>query len=352
MKLHSSSRFPTTLTSIGDRRCRRAFTLVELLVAIAIIGVLIAVLLPAVQMAREAARRMTCTNNEKQIGLALHNFHDTLGHLPSGTDNFIDSTACINCQPLPLSAYTSLPYDDYRDRRCWFQRLLPFVEQENLHDKIMAQAIPGKSTLFHTDAELRKTNVPSFACPSDPASPRVDSRIDQPNVVPNHGFSGNYVLCGGNLDAFNSPTRYDSARLNGIAFGCSKVRFSEITDGLSNTLLASELNLVEDAPPALDSRGLYWNPAHAGAIFTTRYAPNSGIADRISICYSSKAAPCVPGNNLNEGDGALFVLARSHHSGGVNVVRVDGSVGFISNNIDLTVYKALGSRNGQEVVSD
>ena len=309
---------------------RTAFTLVELLVVIAIIGILVSLLLPAVQSAREAGRRSQCINNMRQIVLAYHNRHDTLKHFPHGTYNYLDDTG--NTPP---------PYNDTQDRRCWAQDIWPYIEQNGLFERFEKHMSTGASALAFADSYVV---IPVFMCPSDSESPKTHTFWGGIGT-PTQGFSGNYVTCAGN-DYFNRGGKPQSTKLNGVSFAVSKVTMALVTDGTSNTLLASELILSPDTD-SHDIRGRYHNPAHGGVLFSTRLTPNNTVADQLNWCglHPVKRAPCVyTGTDM-------FVSARSYHPGGVNVSLVDGSTRFMSNNISSTVFLAYGSRNGGEAVS-
>lgn len=312
----------------------RGFTLIELLVVIAIVGILIALLLPAVQKVRAAAARVKCSNHIKQIGLAMHAYHDGRGFLPHGTYNYIDSTF-----------YTPPPYNNTQDRRCWMHDILPYLEYEALFKEFDAWMSTGKSALYFPG---NTRHPPTLICPADPVSPKLMTKNkDGGGDGGAQGFSGNYVGCAGN-GYFNEGGVVNSSKLNGMFFAQSKVRFAEVTDGTANTALVSELILVEDDAYYNDIRGRYYNPAHCGVLFSTRLPPNTPVPDQFNWC-SKNAPPQAPCSWV---DMPQFVLARSYHFNGVNLGIADGSVRFVSNSVDPVSYKALGSRNGNENAGD
>ena len=308
------------------KRDQRAFTLVELLVVIAIIGILVALLLPAVQSARESARRIQCTNHLKQLALALHNYHDTHRRFPAGQYIYIDHTT---------------PSD--WERWSWFAGVLPFIEETALNDVYNEHLSKARTGSYsYTNLPNKKTVVKSFMCPSDPANPKTENGSGSGNQ---QGFHGNYMLLGGN-GYFNPSGFQSSADLNGLFYVNSKLTMADITDGTSNTLMGSEIILVADGALGSgqeDTRGRYHNVRHAGALFSTKYPPNTTQPDRFNYCLNKvKKAPCVStGTNV-------IVSARSYHTNVVNAALADGSVSTLTNNISPTIYSALGSRNGAE----
>jgi prepilin-type N-terminal cleavage/methylation domain-containing protein/prepilin-type processing-associated H-X9-DG protein len=327
-----SVRWSDARRSSGRRR--RGFTLVELLVVIAIIGVLVALLLPAVQAAREAARRSQCANNLHQVSLAALNFEAAKKHFPHGTYNWIDRYGAGDAGP------------QEQDRRCWMHDLWPYLEQATLYSQFQtymnkagnsALGFPGMDTVFS-----------AAMCPGDQLSPKLHTFWGGLDGRPNQGFSGNYVACAGSL-YFNKPLPGDtynrfesSAHQDGVYFALSEVKPGDITDGLSNTLAFTEIKLVEDTD-SHDIRGRYHNPTHGGVTFTTLYPPNTTRPDRFNWCALKPPAdaPCI------QTTVEMQVAARSYHSGGVvNAARVDGSVEAISEDVDVIAYNALGSRNG------
>ena len=328
------------------RRGVHGFTLVELLVVIAIIGILIALLLPAVQAAREAARRAQCTNNLKQVGLGLHNHHDTYGYFPHGTYNYLDST---HYTPPPYGTMAGIWNGDMQDRRCWMHDVLPFIEQVPLFTEFQAYMKTNPSALGFPKLD---TIIPTLMCPSDPVSPKLHTYWGGFNT-PTQGFSGNVVLCSGNGYFNPGNTQQEcwtnSANGNGLFFALSKVRITDIKDGSSNTAMSSELILTPDKG-SHDIRGRYHNPAHGGVLFSTRLPPNNLVPDRFNWCANAEdqllRAPCVwVGTDM-------FVSVRSYHPGGVNLGLADGSVRFVSENMDPVVFQALGSRDGGERIGE
>lgn len=310
-------------------RRHTGFTLIELLVVIAIIAILIGLLLPAVQKVREAAARMKCSNNIKQLALSLHGFHDSNGNLPAG-------------QPLGFyyGNWYSVPGGPAeRNRSNWAGELLPFVEQTAMGSQLQSwlQTLPNY-TCF---APFSSNIISTYVCPSDPNSPKVAAASGNPQ-----GFHTNYVACHGS--SFATPTADQRGlNLDGVMYGISKVRLTDITDGTSNTAMMSELLQGSDtAAGGHDVRGRMWNTIHAGTTFTTLYPPNSSIGDNtMGYCGSAPGAPCGSQSITN-----AFSLARSRHAGGVNVGLADGSVRFVTNSVTPSTWLWMGTRAGGEVL--
>ena len=293
-----------------ERSRRTGFTLVELLVVIAIIGVLVGLLLPAVQAAREAARRMSCSNNLKQIGLAMHNYHDTFGRFPAGR-----SGCCFGT---------------------WQVLILPMVEQGNVSDLYVNWG-GTDATGPRYGGEPNKTNVTSrrfaaFTCPSDQENAPLSG-------ITNHNYAVNY----GN-------TGYaQQANLNGVIFGQApfsldqnkKLGFKTMTDGTSNTLLVAEVRQGQGR----DLRGFTWWGDATG--MTTYLTPNSPLPDRIysaSYCNPIPGMPCEVSTTTNP----TMFGSRSLHPGGVQVTLGDGSVRFVAESVDLAIWRAMGTAQGGE----
>ena len=294
------------------RRSRRGFTLIELLVVIAIIAILIALLLPAVQQAREAARRSQCKNNLKQLGLAMHNYHDTHKTFPF--------------------AYR---IGTNKQRTCWFQMILPFIDQAPLYNQYVA--VPDNSTNQYLNRSgfvgVHDVVVPAMMCPSNPGIPGRG----QGGAV--DAFQGNYGVCySGTL-----TVGMESGDTDGMFALNYSTRFRDITDGSSNAVMASE-GIVR--PNVSTTRygeiGGYWGGCYWGSCgFTTVEPPNTTVADVNHSCKSTTMAnaPCT--NNTTWGQ--QYNFARSYHEGGVHALMGDGAVVFISENIDRTTWNRLGS---------
>jgi prepilin-type N-terminal cleavage/methylation domain-containing protein/prepilin-type processing-associated H-X9-DG protein len=311
----------------------RAFTLIELLVVIAIIAILIGLLLPAVQKVREAAARMSCSNNLKQLGLAMHNYEGAHSAFPQGRNQW----------PKVVSAPA---------------RLLAFVEQDNLQ-----KLVSYDGTL--TDAQnvaASKTRVGLFVCPSDQRNGQVPGLAD---------FGTNYVACNGlgvTLDASGAITSYSTIPNGNGIFVQIPVKIGDILDGTSNTAAFSETTLgaggTMSGPPTdprfailevaggndptpsdcnagngtwVSTRGGQWINGHFGnTLYNHYYPPN----------------PVGKWDCGNASHNKALSTARSFHSGGVNLLLADGSVRFVRDSIDLASWRGLSTRAGGEVLGD
>jgi prepilin-type N-terminal cleavage/methylation domain-containing protein len=316
-------------------RSRLGFTLIELLVVIAIIAVLIALLLPAVQQAREAARRSSCQSNLKQIGLAMQNYLSTYGTFPPG--GTYDG----------LGSSWSVP-----------ARLLPMMEQANL------QKLIDWDQTYDSQGNVTQTRVASFLCPSDVGDkPRPDGAITHYPL----SYGANY----GTWIIFNPDT---GAGGNGAVAPNKGIRDSDFTDGMSNTLGFSEVKAwtpylrnggggtatAPTMPSTVSGLGgeFKTNSGHTEWVdarvhqsgFTVTLTPNRKVpytygGVEYDIDYTSRQE----GTNATEITYAA-VTSRSYHVGTVNSLLMDGSVKSVSENISLTIWRSLGSRNGNEVV--
>ena len=298
----------------GSPSCRRGFTLVELLVVIAIIGILIALLLPAVQAAREAARRMQCTNNLKQIGLAIHNYATTyLEHFPVGS---------------PGSAKHGL-----------FTTLLPYLEQSPMHDQI-------DWTLSTYDCPDRYTVVSAYVCPSWPGEPVFRD-------MTNHHMNGAVSTYQGTAGTPRDGETVVSAPINGDIptngiFGWQLIRrFRDVTDGLSNTLAIGEF-VHRDRVAGSGTNNFQPAPGNVrGWILGSGSTGNIGLYTCKALVYS----PNTPIDRVNDGAKFNHLPMGSYHPGGLNFLMGDGSVDFVSEAIDLTIYQDMATCAGGEVAA-
>ncbi|TMQ34640.1 MAG: DUF1559 domain-containing protein [Planctomycetota bacterium] len=295
-------------------RGRDGFTLIELLVVIAIIGILVGLLLPAVQKVREAANRTSCLNNLKQLGLALHNYHDTLGSFPSG----------YRCVKQADPTWTAPGWG-------WGALLLPFVEQEPL----------GKQIRFDLPVEdpanlsVRRAQLKLFTCPSD-RSTGVFTVLDAAGNAIAEAATNSYAACyGAGGEIGDAP---DAG--NGIFFRNSRVRFADVRDGTSMTL-------------ALGERGaLFTRTAWAGALTrgTTRVTPGAPTLSTAVEAAPTQTLAHTGSHTLNDANADPDDFFTPHVGVGMFLF-ADGSVRPLQNNVDLTLLQALSTRACGEVVS-
>jgi len=293
-------------------RNRRAFTLVELLVVIAIIGVLIGMLLPAVQMVREAARRTACANNMRQLGLAAMNYESAHQYLPPGW--------------ITQDGVTPIAEPGWG----WSAQLLPYLEAQNLYEQIdLNVAIDDP---MHES--VLETPLPIFMCPSDPA-PRLvnlDIHIEHGHPSPLVGpmpqtHNHDHLLAGRSnySGVFGSnEIEDDPAAGNGMFFANRRIRLADVTDGLSNTLMIGERR--NDVATISWVGVVPWIDEPAARIV--------GAAD----------------HTPNHPDGH-FEDFRSYHPAGINVVLADGSTHFIPETIDQDLWGDMATRSGGEVIA-
>ena len=326
---------PWTLSS------RRAFTLVELLVVIAIIGILIALLLPAVQAAREAARRTQCNNNLKQLGLALHNYHDATGSFPMGA---IGSDREHTRNP----GITGLTL------------LLPFHEQAAISNAF------NRETLFNNYVAT-SAQISVYQCPSDDAAGRyavhtaVSQKFARSNVALCFGSNRMARQMGGaTYDRSADPFTDGAFQICGGIFPPAKT-FALITDGTSTTIFASEvlagMHDTLDSTNDADSRGIWsWNMMGSHC-YTHRNTPNSSVGDAMwtssndhsCLHEPEKGLPCNTSNGTSHD--TFQAAARSRHPGGVNALYGDGHVSFAVNIIQTQTWRQLATIAGGEVIS-
>lgn len=372
MSTHRKSLAPRTPPAAAS--VRNGFTLVELLVVIAIIGILIALLLPAVQAAREAARRSQCVNNLKQLGLALQNYHDVKRAFPQGCGG---TSAC-----LPNGKY----YNGNCTRLSAFIELLPYMEQQALYNQIraggngaMANGPAGWANWPNWDFQ-----VPSLLCPSDPMPPPTPGQAAQNNYAFSHGDSIN------NIYIWNSdPINWS----RGMFTNRQSVTLAMVTDGTSNTIIMSErvranfnagsnpkVNIKQGVIPnqpvnvtpgvclTQASGEYYTNSSQAWGYFGTNWTDCETVRSGFNTVLPPNAPSCAVISSICSGcgpqdsQGGVFP-PTSMHPGGASGVFVDGSVRFIVNAIDTGnlgraevnggpspygIWGAMGSKNGGE----
>lgn len=307
------------------RQRRVGFTLVELLVVIAIIGVLIALLLPAVQAAREAARRIQCSNNLKQIGLAMHTYHDVNKRLP------LQQTCCFASTATTPRIFHS-----------WAVRILPYIEQNNLHEQFTFGKDLGLST---TDIALKQKPLDAFMCPSDPLAGTLADGHDDGNGI--DLASTNYgISAGGHKNAtstipgvdttstliYGQTTTYaDRAKIRGIMnrSGFSS-RFADVTDGTANTVMVGEVI--------------------GGWCEWQDWGYQSWATMAHPINYKNRTIALNVSAHIGVADDCIAF--RSRHPTGAQFAFADGSTHFLSETIDGVVYRNLGDRADGNVVGD
>ena len=332
-----------------NTRCRNAFTLVELLVVIAIIGILIGMLLPAVQQVREAARRVTCGNNIRQLALAMHNYESAHMNFPPGLRN--------DLQVVPTG---------YREGVFgWGALILPFVEQGNLHAILAPNQGNMGDRLRDSDGEAVEaaliTPLEGFRCPSDNAEARSQRSV--PMVTGGLGLS-NYVANNGSgriMWTSIDPSQ-DSFRVTGPFDGVKGKRFGEFSDGTSNIVLLSERVYLNGAISSGVSQAIQDAIPGAANIYGARgLGHDPGATDNESSFGMVDVAFCGTGI-INDFDRfSKNRAASSRHAGGVQMSFADGSVHFIDESIDQgspfgaisdAAYKRLLSMNDGLVVGD
>lgn len=312
---------------------RRGFTLIELLVVIAIIAILIALLLPAVQQAREAARRIRCRNNLKQIALALHNYHDAHGFFPYGLNGY--GGGCPN----------------YLTFGSWRVMILPYIDQAPLYEEFAPHFGASERCGGTSVRGLPEHRIPLdvYFCPSEAGGRSGGVATGWPHELqcPGDAAVASYVGCTGAhpaaqcstqlCDGSNCPCEFvgfhfrsRGGRFSGIfsqnSLGADSVSFRNITDGTSGTLLLGEV------AQRRGDVGSWWTCQFGG---WPHASTTTGInwAGRTHVWANSEAF-------------------ASYHEGGANFALADGSVRFISENVDLNTFAALGTRAGGEVVGD
>lgn len=334
------------------RIAKTGFTLVELLVVIAIIGVLVALLLPAVQAAREAARRNQCLNNLKQLGLALQNYHSANGKFPPGNlghrqEDDVTKPRAVNTPGDP----GFVPFTPH------MIFMLPYLEESarfNLYDRERDWDKQDLQVL-----EQLRGALPTYQCPSDEGQ-IMEATTGGPigsQMFDDH--KGNYGVNWGQweyLDQFDQSVLGAASNVNTLddnrrapfAVGWG-ARIGQITDGTTTTFAMLEIMQSPSEEGAVDRRGRIWNHVPGCYQITTRFPPNSSVEESdVSVCRDLEELDLPCRNSSTEN--LMRLTSRSRHPGGVHAAMCDGSAQYVSDDIDELIYKGLSSIDGGEVV--
>ncbi len=347
-----------------DARGRRAFTLVELLVVIAIIGILVALLLPAVQAAREASRRASCLNKIRQLSIAVHNYESAKKRLPSACDmpDIINPTG--------------------NDGISFYIQILPYIEASTVADLYDRNIQPRKQL-----AKVFSVPEPTVQCPSDtPVQVPYAQGYTPPDPVTKLGtgdtaqdYKGNYGINWGtgrfdltvltwdfdaNANRAAKPGPFEDTETVGNKEIAKRIRLRQITDGTAHTLLLLEmLQAPTGGPPdsEIDRRARLWIPASGTYQISTLLVPNSTRCDASNIIDATRGCgpdyafgldidllPCYRGAAVPN----YTMASRSRHPGGVCVALCDSSCRYVSNDVDVRIWRGLGSRAGGEMAGD
>jgi prepilin-type N-terminal cleavage/methylation domain-containing protein/prepilin-type processing-associated H-X9-DG protein len=355
------------IKNIRDSNASKGFTLVELLVVIAIIGILVALLLPAIQAAREAARRTQCQNNLKQIALACLNYEDSKGELPPG------------------STHAKL---DQQSGLGWPVLILPYIEESSVSDqaverfKTVGDAYSGDAQMV----ELNRLMLPCYLCPSDEDLKNQQEKFGTGNALLRKGMSyagvtGSYYARTGACPTTKQPNHFCTATDPNNLFGANNydglitqgwgVKLKQVNDGTSKTLMIGErtyqirtwmIGAYWKAPtdPPSNPRGPATPPS--GPQPTTAFFASKNLSDKWAINHDPYTA-CYRDHQNSLGDRPQVPDSTprlisvndlpfgSKHGGGANFCLGDGSVKFLPDEIDIKIFLAFGSRNGDEVVN-
>jgi prepilin-type N-terminal cleavage/methylation domain-containing protein/prepilin-type processing-associated H-X9-DG protein len=330
-------------------KCKhRAFTLVELLVVIAIIGILIAMLLPAVQAAREAARRAQCMNNLRQMGLAMLNYEQSYKVFPPADVLIPNPTTGGRPKSLGLSVHA---------------RLLPFVEESSLRDLVNFSA----SYKDASNDAARMTRVPMFVCPSDGGENATTTpALGAPTSY--HANQGSGVVWSITTDP--SDPNYALGPQNGVLIRNGGVKAADVTDGLSHTAAFAERIIGDGNNAVVSEESDTFRPSgsrYPGVDKAWQDCLSVDVHDLSNQGVSDVGFPWIRAyhsttiyfhNNTPNGrscmypPGQIMTTAGSRHTGGVNMMLCDGSARFVSNDISRPTWQAIGSRNGEEIIQE
>lgn len=319
---------------------RSAFTLVELLVVIAIIGILVGLLLPAVQAAREAARRMSCSNNLKQYGLALHNYHDAYKVFPS----------------LVLSDWNRI-----HPPISWQVQILPQMEQSALYNQLNMRGTPWDTiipTATDPNRRARQIQVPYARCPSDSWDPNngwaqtnYSGSLGSQRTDSADGNCNTWMAAGVNYDQNGWASHGNHNAINGLSGMMGrlgpKIGFAAVKDGTSQVIHVGEV-----LPECHDHLAGWWDfngmgNAHAGTSVPINTMTTCAVDQADATRRGYPNPQCFPKSNWNYSWGF-----RSNHTGGAQFLYVDGSVRFISQNVNYNTYQMLGGRADARPISD
>jgi prepilin-type N-terminal cleavage/methylation domain-containing protein/prepilin-type processing-associated H-X9-DG protein len=339
---------------------RRAFTLIELLVVIAIISVLIALLLPAVQSAREAARRAQCVNNLKQIGLALHNYEEAMGTFPPGYVSSVDVTITNACDMDAENQHGV----DLGTGWAWGRMILPFLEQQPVYNSInfnLSVAFPQNDTasltaltVYLCPTDPGPSVIPVFKDPPDPANPgtynatHIVDTLSRGNYVGMWGLGEVCAQSGANDAPNNNNTGVPIGQHAGIFYRNSATKIASVTDGTSNTIMVGErshnLSYVTWVARSIDGWLGKTSPIEGG---TDRFNPSP------EECWTQIMGPVGLEDGLRTINNPQAHVEDywSLHAGGANMLFADGSVHFLKSSISPMPWRALATRGYGEVIS-